>query len=60
MYFTEDVPRPCHIGRRTVELGSMRDLLWDWKHWNRAERAMAAVLLSLFAALPALLLLSTI
>jgi hypothetical protein len=36
----------------------MRDLLRDWNHWSRAERATAALLLSLSVAIPALLLYS--
>jgi hypothetical protein len=36
----------------------MRDLVWDWRHWNKVERVAAALLLSLVVVLPAIVILS--
>jgi hypothetical protein len=46
---------PKNAGRRgrvAAGVGSMRDMMADWKRWSRAERVFAVLVTFLMVALP--------
>jgi len=43
---------PAESGTVAAEVGSMRDMVADWKKWSRAERVFAVLVTALMVGLP--------
>ena len=43
---------PAESGTVAAGVGSMRDMVADWKKWSRAERMLAVMFTLLMVALP--------